>query len=176
MKATQILVMTCAVLACSAGAVAGEHDERRGPPKHDRAGIEGVEAVRHLSRAFRRLDLDEEQVAAVRAEMTAMRESLKPLATEFHQNRKSMQELVLDGEYDEQQAAEIAEHQGALTAEIALLTSATVARMLDHLNDEQRAELDAMRADRMAHREEMRDRIRAHRDHRRAYRNKDGDG
>lgn len=176
MKATRIIAISITLLALSAGTYAADHDERRGPPMRDRAGIDGVEAVRHLSRALRRLDLDEEQVAAVRAEMSTMRETLKPLVTEFHQNRKAMHELVLDGDYDEQQAAEIAEQQGALTAEITLLTSTTVSRMLEQLTDEQRAELDAMRQDRMAHRSEMKNRKKAHRDHRRAYRDRDSDG
>lgn len=176
MKATRILIMSVAMLAYSAGTFAADHDDRRGPPKRGGPGIDGVEAVRHLGRALRRLDLDEAQIAAVRAEMSTMRESLKPLMTEFHENRKAMRELVLAGDYDESQAAEIAEQQGALTSEITLLTSATVSRMLEQLTEEQRAELDAMRENRLAHRSEMRDRKKAHRDHRRAYRDRDGDG
>lgn len=176
MKATRILIMTCAILAASAAAAAGGHDDRRGPPGPDRAGIEGVEAVRHLGRALRRLDLDEEQRTALRSEMTGMRETLKPLMTEFHANRKAMRELVLEDDYDQQEAEAIAERQGTLTAEITLLTSGTVSRMLGQLTDEQRAELDAMREDRMAHRAEMKDRAKAHRKHRKAYRDKDVDG
>lgn len=174
MKVTKPLLMACALLIVSLSASAGNHDERRGPPKHDRAGVEGVEVVKQLSRALRRLDLDEEQVSAVRAEMTGMRESLKPLVTELHENRKEMRALVLEGDFDEQQAADIATKQGALAAEITLQASATVSRMLSHLNEEQRAEFDAMRESRMAHRKETRNRKKAHRDHRRAYRNQDG--
>ena len=112
--------------------------------------------IQHLSRAVRRLDLSDDQQQSIRADLTGLRETLKPLAMELRENRKELQGLITASNYDADAVAANAQEHGALTAEITTISSATASLVLAQLTDAQRAELKTMNENRKARRNERR--------------------
>lgn len=172
MKLNHTITLALLILGLSMNAAAEGPGDRHGRFA-ERGGHPATEAVQKLTRAFRRLDLSEEQKVHMRGELDAMREQLKPLVQSLAEGRQEMADLVFAEEYDEDRAAEIAAQQAELGAEVALIVNGTMAGLVASLDEGQRAELEAMRESHLAHRAEMRERRKAHREHRRAFRNRD---
>jgi Spy/CpxP family protein refolding chaperone len=160
----RIMVLTLAAgLAVAGAASAADRGPRMDRQEH-RGGQEfGLQVIQHLGKAIRRLDLSDDQKAAIRGEFGGVRESIKPLVQELHAGRLDLRDVITGGEYDAETAAEIAEQQGQLTTEITLIVSGAVAGVLAHLDDEQRTELQAMGEERRVRKEEHREDAKARR-------------
>jgi Spy/CpxP family protein refolding chaperone len=129
---------------------------------HERGGPDlGLQVIEHLGKAIRRLDLTEDQKTSIRAEFMGFKETIRPLAKELHKGRMQLRDVISEGEYDADAAAEIAEQQGQITTDITLAVSDAVASVLAQLSDEQRAELEAMGEERRARKEQRREKIEA---------------
>ena len=164
MKKPNSLIALLAGLLIAGSTLAGERG--RGMDRHHQRGGPdiGMQVMEHLGKAIRRLDLSEDQKTTIRGEFGGFRETVAPLVKEMHEGRMNLREIIAEGEYDPDAAAEIAEQQGRLTTEITLLVSETVAGVLAQLDDEQRTELQAMGEERRARKEDRRGQFKARRE------------
>jgi len=146
-----ILMFTAFLIA--GNTMAGDRGQRS-ERMHARGGPDmGMQLIQHLTKAIRGLDLSEEQKTAVRAELSGMKEDLRPLIRQLHEGRKELHGVIISEQYDADAVAVIAEQQGILTAEITMLVSEIASSVLARLTDEQRADLQAMGVERREHRE-----------------------
>jgi Spy/CpxP family protein refolding chaperone len=159
------LILTTALLA---GASIANAEGGRMERKHVRPGGDvGMHVIQRLGKAMHRLDLSEEQRTAIKGEFKALKESARPLVKQIHEGRGTLRDLTTQIPYDADAVAAITEQQGSLTAEVARMVSGTVATVLGHLDEEQRAELQAMGEQRRAHRKQRHEKVKARRDERR---------
>ena len=114
-------------------------------------------AIGHLMHAIRRLDLSDEQREAARAIKGALKADVRPIMQEMKAGHMQLKELVKADSYDEPAVAALAGKEGDLTAERILLTSRAISEILGLLTDEQRAELEAMAAQRQEKRSQRRE-------------------
>jgi Spy/CpxP family protein refolding chaperone len=163
---SRIFLLTAA-LVMAASAMAAPRGERG----THRGGTEFAQVMQHLGEAIRGLDLTEDQRAAVQAEFEAHRETVRPLAEEMRSSRQALHEVIMADAYDADAAADIAQRQGALAAELMTVSANAAAAVLGQLTDEQRAELDTLiefrRGHRAEHRAMMKERMKKLRDRRR---------
>ena len=154
MKNQSKFLLLLAGLFLAGSSMAAERDHRM-DRNHQRgdAGV-GTQAIEHLTRAIRHLDLSDEQKDAIHAELKGLRESVKPLAREVHEGRKALHGLITEEFYDAEAIAVIARNQGDLTTEITMMVSGAASAVLAQLSEEQRMELERMREERSAHRPE----------------------
>jgi Spy/CpxP family protein refolding chaperone len=134
--------------------------EGHGKDRRDHRGPPGMAmpAIEHLTRAFRHLDLSEEQKESIRTELKSMREEIKPLMKQMHESRKDLHGQITAESYDADAVAEMATLQGNLTAQITTITSGAAAGLLAQLTDEQRLELEAMGEKRRGHLKQRKER------------------
>lgn len=162
MKNPLIAIALAAGLVFAGTASAADKGPRMDRQHHQRGGQElGLQVIQHLGKAMRRLDLSEEQKVAIKDEFGLFRETVKPLVQELHSGRKGLHEVITADDYNADAAAEIAEHQGQLTAEITMLVSEAAAAVMAQLSDEQRAELQAMGDERRARKEKRHEKTKA---------------
>lgn len=162
MNKFMISVMTAGLLAISGMAVAqdggqgapGNKGQRshRGMQAQPRTMMEGV------MRAIKRLDLSEDQKEGIWATVHQLRGELHPVMMEMKSGQRELRELVTSGSFDASAVAALAKTEGELTEQRILLTSQAVANVLSQLTGEQRAELEAMAAERKQRVQGKRDR------------------
>jgi uncharacterized membrane protein len=169
---SRVLAMALGLgLASTVSAADGQ--EQRGQ-KTGRGGPDiATEVMSKVRRAMSQLDLSEEQRTAIREEVKGIREEIRPLVKELHVVKSEMRESMLSGEYDADAVAGIADRQGAITSEISILVSSTVAAAMAHLSEEQRLELSEMRENAKSHRKEHRQMRGEHRKERRQRRTRE---
>lgn len=158
------IVMAGALIAGSA--IAGPRDGRDRGPGHGGPDM-APQFIERIGRALRSLDLSEEQRDSAHSELEALKESMKPLVKSMHENRKNLHDLVTADSYDSDAVAEVAEQQGAITAEMTILASSAAANVLALLNEEQRAQLKNMAEERQEFLDDHREWVKAHKDGRR---------
>ena len=129
----------------------------RKTPNHQR-GMQAMPAVEKLIRAVRHLDLTDEQRAGVRAVMQGLKQDVRPIMMETKAGYEQLQKLVKAASYNEEAVAALAQKEGDLVAERVMITSQALSKIYNLLTDEQRTELEAMAAKRMARRTERRER------------------
>jgi Spy/CpxP family protein refolding chaperone len=169
-----IFTVMLAGMVFAASAFAHDPGKDRGRQNEHGRANPVAEALERFGKSIRQLDLSEDQRAAIREEFSGIRESVKPLVMQLHENRKAIRESVMGEDFDADAVAEIAGKQGALTTDITMIVSASIANALSHLTDEQRAELMVLGEDRRAHRMEHREIIKQHKMERRAVRSQGG--
>ena len=138
---TRTVLLATTLIFAGAALAGGQGQDRRG--NHDARGM-ALPAIEHLTRAFRHLDLTEEQREGIHADLKAMREDIKPLMKQVHESRRELHGLITADSYDTEAVAELATEQGNLTAEITMIASGAASALLAQLTDEQRSELEAM--------------------------------
>ena len=160
MNTTRIALAALLTAALSATAFAA-------PPGRDGAGNgpgmghKPPSPVGMLARTIdRHIDVTDEQRAEIEAILAAHREQARPLAREEREARRELAELIGSGDWDEAAVTALAERQGQLTTQRIVLGARGAADMLAVLNDEQRAELDAVREVRREMRRERSERRR----------------
>jgi Spy/CpxP family protein refolding chaperone len=151
MNKFMISVMTAGLLAVSGMAMAQDADQ--GPGNKGQRSHRGMQAqprtmMEGVMRAIKRLDLSEEQKEGIWATVHELRGELHPIMMEMKSGQRELRELVTSGSFDASAAAALAKTEGELTEQRILLTSEAVANVLDQLTEEQRAELEAMAAER----------------------------
>lgn len=129
-------------------------------PGHGQRGP-GFDPGRELSRAVQRLDLSDAQQEAIRSLFEANREDLIANREASREVREEIAALMQEDSLDQDTLAELAEREGELTEERVLLGGTLAAEVLAELDDTQREELAAMRAERE---ERRRDRFSARQD------------
>lgn len=160
----QLLISMVLAGAMVAGtAFAGPYDGPDRGPRHGGPDM-APPIIERIGRALRNLDLSDDQRQSVHAEMQGLKQSMQPLVQSLHENRKSLHELVTADEYDSAAVAEAAEKQGAITAQMTILASATAANVLALLDEEQRAQLEDMAAERQEFRADHKKRMKEHKD------------
>ncbi len=160
MNTTRIALATLLTAALSATAFAAPPG-RDGFGQGPRAGHKPPSPVGMLARAIdRHIDVTDEQRAEIEAILDAHRAEARPLATQERATRRELADLVRSGAWDEATLTTLAERQGELTTQRIVLGAHGAADLLAVLNDEQRAELEALREARREQFRERRDRRR----------------
>lgn len=155
------IVLAGALVAGSA--TAGPRDGRDGGPRHGGPDM-APQLIERIGRALHRLDLSEEQRGSIHSELRGLKESMRPLVESMHENRKKLHALVTADSYDSGAVAKAAEQQGAITTRMTVLASATAAKVLSLLDDEQRAQLKNMAEERQEFRADRKEWRKAHED------------
>lgn len=151
----KILTQTVALTALLTAAPLALADHDRG--HRAQGGYDPTSSVqRKLTRAMKQLDLSEEQESAVRAIFEDNREDLQANREATRAVREDIRALLDSWPLDEAALASLAEREGELAEERVVLTSTLASEVLAELDEDQRAELDAMREER---RERMRERF-----------------
>lgn len=126
------------------------------PNHHKKHGMRGKPIAARVFHSFKRLDLDESQEAELENIFETMRADVKPIMKEMRAGQIQMRELIHSGSADEESIAAIAQKEGALTSDRIMITSLAISEAFKLLTDEQRAELQAMAAERKERRGERR--------------------
>ncbi len=152
MERKRIFTMVAvAVIALGAGtAIAGPHHRGMHP--------DGM-----MERLADDLELSAEQREAVRGGMEDRRERMQALHAELRANHQQLGALDPADPNYETLVNSLAQRQGELTSEMALLRSRAHAELMGVLTDEQKARLGELRAERKARREERREHWRDYR-------------
>jgi len=154
-KLTSVLILAM-VLAASASTFARDHERghERGDRGHGHNGIVAMEMVSHMKRTLKQLDLSTDQKIAIRETFTAMKAEVKPLAEAMRDNRAALHQLLMAEDYDEAAVVDVAEEQGAITAELIRLASGTIHSVKGELTESQLIRLAEMREERRERLEE----------------------
>lgn len=120
----------------------------REPEKSGRDHPPAMQAVEQFQRAVRRLDLSDEQKRAIREEFSEMRKDAKTLLEDMRVSRDALHGLVSAEEYNPDGVSELADRQGALTADLIRMSAASVHAAMGHLTEAQLARLDELREER----------------------------
>ena len=123
--------------------------------RHQR-GPQGMPVVQQLMRGLKRLDLDDEQKASIKAVMQDLKAEVRPIMQEIKAGHVQLKELIKADSYDEKAVATLAEQEGNLAAERLMITSKALSEVFSQLTDEQRDQLAAMADERMERRGERR--------------------
>jgi Spy/CpxP family protein refolding chaperone len=160
MNTTRIALAALLTAALSATAFAGPPG-RDGTGNGPRMGHKPPSPVGMLARAIdRHIDVTDAQRSEIEAILDAHRAEARPLAAQERETRRELAALVRSGAWDEATLTTLAERQGELTTQRIVLGARGAADMLAVLNDEQRAELDAVREVRREMRRERSERRR----------------
>lgn len=144
MNAPICTLLFTALLATTSLAVAGPDHPGHGPDGSD--PVAG--AQRRLAGAVKRLDLSDDQRAAMRAVFEANRDDLAANRQASRVVREELQALLQEDSLDEAALAELARREGELAEERVLLGAGLASRVLAELDADQRDQLQAMRAGR----------------------------
>ena len=99
---------------------------------------------RFVERMAERLDLDDEQLASVRAVVDEHRAEQRALRDQLREGRALIRELSADDAYDEEELRALAETHGDAQAELIVLKAKMRSEISAVLTDEQRAQLAEM--------------------------------
>jgi len=157
MNKTIIAIITTLLLTVAGTALAqdfyGEPGEKG--RRHQR-GPQGMPVVQQLMRGLKRLDLDDEQKAAIRAVMQDLKAEVRPIMQEMKAGHMQLKELIKADSYDEKAVEALAEKEGEMAAERLVITSRALSEVYSHLTPEQRDELAAMAEERTERRADRR--------------------
>jgi len=128
---------------------------RQGQRNHQ--SMQSMPVVDQMMRALRRVDLTDEQKAAIKVIMKGMKEEIRPIMMETKNGHGQLKELIKAKSFDENAVAVIAENEGQLAAERMKIVSRSLAKIYAQLSDEQRAELETMAAERKGRHERKRE-------------------
>ncbi len=107
-------------------------------------GARGGGGERFVERMAERLDLDDEQLASVRAVVDEHRAEQRALRDQLREGRALIRELSADDAYDEEELRALAETHGDAQAELIVLKAKMRSEISAVLTDEQRAQLAEM--------------------------------
>jgi Spy/CpxP family protein refolding chaperone len=116
--------------------------------QHHQRGMQMGAGLDQLMHALRQLDLSDEQKANTRAILEVMKAEIHPILEETKAGQQQLRELIKSDSYDENAVRALAEKEGDLATERVMITAQALSRVMSQLTDEQRAELDAMAAER----------------------------
>ena len=145
-----IITIVSSLLLTAAGTVmAGStDDESGGKRQHHQREMQAMPLVEKMVRAVRHLNLDDEQKAAVKAVVRSLKRDIHPIMAETKAGHAQLKELIKATTFDEEGVAVLAEKEGKLATERLMVTSQALSNIYMLLSDEQRAELEAMAAQR----------------------------
>jgi Spy/CpxP family protein refolding chaperone len=106
--------------------------------------MQAMPMIDGMLRAFRHLDLSDEQKENVKATVRGLREDIRPLMSQARELHKQMGEQVRAAEYDAGAVAALADQEGDLLAERIKLTAAAMSQARSYLTGEQLEQLAAM--------------------------------
>lgn len=95
---------------------------------------------------LRGLDLTDEQKAQIKTITQASKETSQPIREQMKANREKLQTLSDDGNFDQAQVQEIANRQGALSAQMIVEKEKTKSQIYAILTPEQKAKAAEMKA------------------------------
>ena len=144
-----ITIVSSLLLTTTGTVMAGNTDgEPDGKRKHHQREMQAMPLVEKMVRAVRHLNLDDEQKAAVKAVVRSLKRDIHPIMAETKAGHTQLKELIKAATFDEEAVAVLAEKEGKLAAERLMVTSQALSNIYMLLSDEQRAELEAMAAQR----------------------------
>ena len=149
-RATSITkTLICLGLALPLMAMAKGPDREREKSGHDRPPA--MLAAEQFQRVVRRLDLSDEQKLAIKGEFSEMRKDAKTLLEDMRVGQNALHDLISAEEYNPDAVSELADRQGALTADLIRMSAASVHAAMGHLTEAQLARLDELREERSRH-------------------------
>lgn len=146
---TRVALLT-ALLTASGAALAGP--ERGQQARGSDAG--SIDPGRHLAGAVKRLDLSDDQDAAIQAIFEDNREDLHANRIASRELKAEIQTVLQADGLDEETLAVLASREGELAEERVLLAGTMISDLLAELDDAQRAELQTMQSERQERRRE----------------------
>ena len=150
-----ITIISALMLSVSSAALAQNPDGGFGDKgKRHQRGMQGNPFVEQVMRGIKRLDLEDEQRASIKAIMQSLKADSRDLMAQTKAGHLQLRALIQAENYDETAVAALAEKEGELATERMILSSQALSKIYAQLNDEQRAELDTMASERMAKRGE----------------------
>lgn len=148
LASTFFLTAAGAALAQEADDSPGKKQHRQHHDKHKMAARQSGSPVEQLTRALRKLGLEDEQKASIKVVFKQLREDIRPIMEESKAGQRQLRELTMSRSFDATAATVLTTREGELTAQRMLLTSQAMADALGYLTDEQRDQLEAMKAER----------------------------
>ena len=150
-----ITIISTLLLTTSSVALAQNPDSNFGDRgKHQQRGMQGNPFVEQVMRGIKRLDLEEDQRASIRAIMKTLKAESRNLMEQTRVGHMQLRALITAENYDQAAVAALAEKEGQLATERTILSSRALSEIYAQLNEEQQAELNAMATERMAKRAE----------------------
>lgn len=151
---TLMLSTAGTAIAQNPDGISGERGERGDRGMRHQKGSKGNPFFEQAMRGIRNLDLSDEQKTNVKSIMKTLKADSALITEETRNVHMQLRSLVTASNYDADAVAALAETEGALATERLIIASRALADVYAELTVEQRAELDAMAADRMARRAE----------------------
>ena len=140
-----ITVIGALLLTATAATLAQDSYGERGMKDHrQHRGMQAMPMFDHLSRALRRLDLDDGQKESIKAVMHNMKAEIRPIMQLTQDGHQELLQLIKADSYDEQAVAALAEEEGNLATERMLISSRALSEVFSYLTEEQRDQLEAM--------------------------------
>ena len=112
---------------------------------HGGSGRGGMGGERQIERMAERLDLDDAQLASVRAIVDSYRAEQRALRDQLRDGRAQIRGLGATGEYNEEEVRALADAQGDSMADLIVLKTQMFSEIAAVLSDEQREALAEMR-------------------------------
>lgn len=136
-----LILLATSLLAMNvyAGKDGSACDEKESHPKHMK------HRMPHENKMVRQLDMSEEQQQQFSALRQENKSKLHVQYEALRDNRRQMHELIASGAYSEEKAAQLAEQQGSITAEMARLRAAEMAKLYSLLTPDQQKKFAAMK-------------------------------
>lgn len=157
MNKLNITIISTLLLTATATTLAQEsYGERGKKGQHQQRGMQTMPMVDKLSRAIRRLDLDDEQRESIKAVMHNMKEEVRPIMKNSKAGHHELMQLIKANTYDEQAVSALAEEEGKLAAERMIISGRAISDVFGLLTDEQRDQLETMAAEHRGQRGERR--------------------
>jgi Spy/CpxP family protein refolding chaperone len=152
-----ISILSALLLTATGTTLAQEsYGEREKKGQHQQRGMQAMPMIDKLSRAIRRLDLDDEQKESIKAVMRTMKEEVRPIMELSKAGHHELMQLIKADTYDAQAVAALAEEEGNLAAERMIISSRAISDVFSLLTDEQRNQLETMSAEHRGQRGEGR--------------------
>jgi protein CpxP len=101
-----------------------------------------------MHKMTRQLDLNQDQQQQLEALHKESKPQLETQHEALRENHEKMHELITSGSYTEDKASQLAEQEGAITAEMAKLRAAHMAKLYALLTPEQQKKFSAMKFER----------------------------
>jgi len=158
-----ITIISVLMLSVAGAAVAQNPDGDFGDRgKRQQKGPKGNPFMEQAMRGIKSLDLSAEQRTSIRSIMQTLKADSASIIDETRASHMQLRALVTAENYDATAVEVLAKKEGELATERMILSSRALSEVYAELTTEQRAELDAKAAERMARRAERGERGERH--------------
>ena len=160
-KLTKMMIGTTITALLLTATVTAFAQDSYGEPgrkgQHHQRGPQANPLVGQMMRGLRQLDLTDAQEESIKTVMQGLKAETRPIMQEMKAGHLQLKELIKADSYDEKAVAALAEKEGEMAARRLQIAGRAMSEVFSLLTDEQRAELDAMAAERQEKRTQRRE-------------------